>query len=188
MSRVERTKGGYRWYLVIAKRGRERLAKENLQRQDFEVYLPMYAPEPKPGAKARGLAQPQPRPFLPGYLFVAMDLNSDRWRSVFSTYGVHDVYCIGGGLDRRPQALPNRWIEQLQSRERNGLVVMPGREDRVRQLEAGDAITVPLRGCELDAVFLEEVDGRRALILVSLLGSDSRRVEVDLKAITVRRT
>lgn len=176
MSRVQQQKGGYRWYLVIAKRGRERLAKESLERKGFHVYLPMHAPEPerpRPGAPVA----PQPRPFLPGYLFVSVDIATPGWREVFSTFGVQDVYCSGKGVDRVPLAIQNSWIELLQIREVNGLIVRP-HKDQVRAAFApGAAVQVPLgrQFGTLDAVFLEAVDAKRSLILVSLLGRDSRQ-------------
>lgn len=177
MSRVERTKGGHRWYLVVAKRGRERLAKDSLERKGFEVYLPMHAPPPARPMAGRP-AVSQPRPFLPGYLFVSVDIAEPGWREIFSAFGVQDVYCSGKGVERIPLAVPNSWIEQLQIREVNGLVVRPG-QDQVRSpFERGAAVTLPVgsRFGSLDAVFIEAVDAKRSVILVSLLGRDSRQV------------
>lgn len=176
MLKVENQKGGHRWYLVLAKRGRERLAKDSLERKDFEVYLPMHAPPPARPVAGRGT--PQPRPFLPGYLFVSVDVGRPGWRDIFSAFGVQDVYCAGKGVERIPLAVPNSWIEQLQMREVNGLIVRPGHDQIRSPFEPGSAVTLPLGnrfGC-LDAVFIEPVDAKRSLILVSLLGRDSRQV------------
>ncbi|PZO07639.1 MAG: hypothetical protein DCF29_03830 [Alphaproteobacteria bacterium] len=178
--------GGYFWYLVIAKRGRERLAKENLERQGFEVYLPMHAPAMRTLSDKPGQA-PAPRPFLPGYLFVAVDLDAPGWRKIYSTFGVHSIYTSGSGNAARPRALPNSWIEQLQMREVNGLIVMPGTDGVKSKFERGAAVTYHGRSADIEAVFIEPVDVKRVAIIVSLLGRDSRQV-VSVDAVAKRST
>lgn len=163
-SNPTQAKGGYLWYLVIAKRGRETLAKQNLERQGFHTYLPMHAP----GA---GI----PRPFLPGYLFVAVDLSEPGWRSLYSTYGVQSIYTTGSGEAARPRAIPNGWIEDLQIREVNGLIVLKPREPDL-PIEPGSPVHLYRGSASIDALFLERVDAKRVAILVSLLGRDSRQV------------
>lgn len=187
MSRIQIQKGGFSWYLVLAKRGCERMAKENLERQGFEVYLPMHAPEPARPKPGKPVA-PTPRPFLPGYLFVAADIHASDWRRIYGTYGVRSIYTTGAGLDARPRALPNRWIEDLQCREVNGLIRLAEAPEGPA-LERGAAIQYRgMRSLPLDGVFLERVDGKRVAILISLLGSDSRRVEVDAAQVRQRNT
>lgn len=171
---IDRQRGGFSWYLVIAKRGQERLAKQNLERQGFEVYLPMHAPPAHRGSGA--LSPPQPRPFLPGYLFVAVDLNTPGWRAIYSTFGVQRIYTTGSGDAARPRALPNRWIEQLQARERDGLVCLAAKDEVRCAFKEGEPVKVRMATADLDAVFLEPVDAKRVAILISLLGRDSRQV------------
>lgn len=166
---------GHRWYLVLAKRGAERLAQQNLERQGFDAYLPMHAPGPLI-PKAGKPTAPIPRPFLPGYLFVSVDLGSASWRKIFSTIGVRSIYMTGSGESARPRALPNSWIEQLQIREVNGLIVRPHQDQIKCAYTNGQAISVRGRTADLSAVFLEPVDAKRVMILVSLFGRDSRQV------------
>lgn len=166
---------GHRWYLVLAKRGAERLAQQNLERQGFEVYLPMHAPGPLI-PKAGKPTAPIPRPFLPGYLFVSVDLGSEPWRKIFSTIGVRSIYMTGQGEDARPRAIPNAWIEQLQVREVNGLIVRPHQDQIKSAWTHGQPVSVRGRTADLSAVFLEPVDAKRVMILVSLFGRDSRQV------------
>lgn len=173
-SNVGKQIGGYRWYLVLAKRGRERLAKDGLERKGFDVYLPMHAPTARIGHA------PTPRPFLPGYLFVSVDVARPGWRDIFSAFGVQDVYCVGKGLERRPLAVPPGWIEQLQIREVNGLITLNAGKPACPIEPGAKVVYRGIKSCDLEAVFLEPVDAKRGAILVSLLGSDSR-VEVPLK-------
>lgn len=169
--------GGHRWYLVLAKRGAEKLAAQNLERQGFTTYLPMHAPEPSRPSAAR-LTAPIPRPFLPGYLFVSVDLQSEPWRKIFSTMGVRSIYMTGVGENARPRAIQNSWIEQMQVREVNGLIVRP-HQDQIRcAFEPGQSVLVRGKTADLDAIFIEPVDAKRVMILVSLFGREFRR-EVD---------
>lgn len=186
-SQVHSIRGGFSWYLVIAKRGKETLARENLSRQGFEVYLPMHAPT----RPAREGAAPIPRPFLPGYLFVSVDLNSPGWRKVYSTFGVQTVYTTGSGDGARPRAIPNRWVEQLQEREVNGLVMMaPKEEAGDLGVEAGAPVHLAIGSASINALFVERVDAKRVAILVSLLGRESRQVVAidDVEELAHRRT
>lgn len=186
MSRIQIQKGGFSWFLVLAKRGAERMAKDNLERQGFDVYLPMHAPPPARVAPGKP-ATTTPRPFLPGYLFVAFDPTDGRWGRIFSTYGVRSMYCTGSAGELRPRALPNAWIEQLQVREVNGLIVRPHQDQIQSRFKEGAPVRYRMARADLDAVFIEPVDARRVAILVSLLGTDSRQV-VDAKSIEDRTT
>lgn len=184
MIRIQNQKGGFSWYLVLAKRGQERMAKENLERQGFDVYLPMHAPppvRPTPGKPATTT----PRPFLPGYLFVAFDPTDPSWGRIFSTYGVRSMYCTGGAAELKPRAIRNAWIEQLQNREVNGLIVRPHQDQIVSPYAKGAQVRYRMATADLDAVFIEAVDAKRVAILVSLLGTDSRQV-VDAKTVEDR--
>lgn len=175
MIRNQNQKGGFSWYLVLTKRGGERLAKENLERQGFTVYCPMHAPppaRPRPGKPM----ETTPRPFLPGYLFVSFDVNDPKWGRIFSTYGVRSMYTTGAGSEARPRALKNSWIEQLQVREVNGLIVRPHADLVQTPYKPGAPVRYHMNKADLDAVFLEAVDAKRVAILVSLLGSDSRQI------------
>lgn len=186
MVRIQNQKGGFSWYLVLAKRGQERMAKENLERQGFEVYLPMHAPAPARPIPGRP-ATATPRPFLPGYLFVSFDPTDPTWGRIFSTYGVRSMYCTGGAGALKPRAIRNAWIEQLQIREVNGLIVRPHQDQIKSRFDAGAPVRYRMATADLDAVFIEAVDAKRVAILVSLLGTDSRQV-VDAKTVEDRTT
>lgn len=176
-------KGGFSWYLVLAKRGQEKLAADNLQRQGFDTYLPMYAPTPT--KRAGKVIEVTPRPFLPGYLFVSVDVTAGRWRAINSTIGVRALYMTGSGEGMRPRALPNSWIEQLQVREVNGLIVRPHQDEVRAAFASGSAVSFSVGHADLAAVFLEPIDAKRSVILVSLFGRDSRQ-EVETSALRSR--
>lgn len=50
---------------------------------------------------------------FPRYVFVALDLAVDRWRSINGTRGVSHLVCLGD----RPQALPDGTVETFREQE-----------------------------------------------------------------------
>ena len=76
--------GRSRWYVVQTHINSESKAAANLSRQGFFVYLPRYL---KRRSHARKV-DVAPRPLFPRYLFVAIDVASQRWRAIQSTLGV----------------------------------------------------------------------------------------------------
>jgi len=180
MGIVENQKGGFLWYVVITHVGQEKLAKYQLQRQGFEdVYLPMVPPPAT--SRTRNGVQPGPRPMIPRYLFVSVDLNKPGWRAILSTMGVHDVIMRGSGEAKRPSPIPNRFIEELQVREVNGLVILPPRTKAEKAKAActyrrGDKLRYSGPTADYDLIFDEMVDGDRVAVLFNLLGRESRQI------------
>lgn len=172
-------KAGHLWYVVITHLNQERLAKAQLERQDYDVYLPM-VPPPATSRVRNGIA-PGPRPMIPRYMFVSVDITKPRWRSILSTVGVHDLLMRGSGETARPNPIPNRFIEEMQNREVNGLVILPPRlrTDKPRvacPYRKGDKLRWTGPTADYDLIFEEMVDGDRAAVLFKLLGRDSRQI------------
>jgi transcriptional antiterminator RfaH len=91
---------------------RSDLAKAHLVNQGFEVYLPMrLCPHPK--------ARHPVTPFLPGYLFVRFDPDVTQWLKIMGTDGVHALILNGQG---KPQAVPDRFINQVRAMELDGVI------------------------------------------------------------------
>lgn len=172
-------KGGYLWYVVITHVGQERLAKYQLERQGFDVYLPMVPPPVT--ARVRNGVAPAPRPMVPRYLFVSVDVNQPGWSAIRSTMGVHDVIMRGSGETAKPSPIPNRFIEEIQNREVNGLVILPHRSKAEKAAAAsryrkGDKLRVSGPTADYDFIFQEMVDGDRAKVIFTLLGRESVQV------------
>ena len=72
-------------------------------RQSFGVYLPRYTKMRRHARKIEAVA----RPLFPRYLFVALDLARDRWRSIQSTFGVVGLVMSG----EQPAPLPTDVVE-----------------------------------------------------------------------------
>ena len=83
----------------------ERKAEWHLGAQGFRTFLPQFQ---KTVRHARKLTTVQ-APLFPGYLFVVLDLERDRWLSVRSTVGVSRLFTQDG----RPVPVPAGIVESL---------------------------------------------------------------------------
>lgn len=155
------------WVVVTSKPSREVVAKRELGQQGFEVYLPMKLFENRRG-------ELQATPFFPRYLFARVPAQVEQWRSIFSTYGVSGVL---GCSATRAVGVRDELVERIRAQEEAGYIKIGLRQGDSPRFEKGQRLRVG--GVGIDAVFDEPVDARRASILVSLLGRDSR-VVVDL--------
>jgi transcriptional antiterminator RfaH len=154
-----------RWYVARTHPHVEAKAQAHLHRQGFATYLPQYL---KKRRHARRFDTVQ-APLFPCYLFVAIDIQRQRWRSISSTVGVSHL--VGNG--DHPTEVASTVIESLRSREdAGGLVQLPQRS----RFAAGDKVRL-LDGAFVDCIGLFEGmrDSERVAVLIELLG---RRVRV----------
>jgi transcription antitermination factor NusG len=151
---------GERWYAVQCQPHREPAAASQLRNQGFQVFLPL---RPKTWRHARRM-EIRHVAFFPGYLFVALDLARDRWRSINATFGVKRLVTTGG--EARPAALPQGIVEAMccQADERGCLrheeLLRIGRTVRILAGPFGDRMGELI---ELD-------DAGRVRVLIELLG------------------
>jgi len=96
---------GARWYVVRALPQRETGAQAQLAAQGFRAFLPRVTRTVRHARQLRTVKTPA----FPGYLFVALDLTRDRWRSVNGTFGVRGL--VMG--DERPMPVPVGVVEAL---------------------------------------------------------------------------
>jgi transcriptional antiterminator RfaH len=154
------------WIVVVSKPGQERRAKRELEQQGFEIYLPMKLVVNR---KRELIASP----FFPRYMFARVSLQVGDWRAIWSTYGVQGLL----GSPTRPHGVADAVVERIQAAEESGFIKM-GLAAAAGHFAGGQRVR--MAGSDaLEGIFLEAVDEKRAAILVSLLGRDSR-VTVDL--------
>jgi transcriptional antiterminator RfaH len=96
---------GERWYVVRALPKRENGAEAQLAAQGFRVFLPKVARNVRHARKTKVVHAPA----FPGYLFVALDLQRDRWRSINGTFGVISLIMA----EERPTPVPSGVIETI---------------------------------------------------------------------------
>src|SRR5579863_6791061 len=98
-----------RWYVVQTQINGETKAARNLLRQGYEIYLPRYLKRRRHARKVDFVA----KPLFPRYLFVAVDMVTQRWRPIQSTLGVSHLVTIGND----PAAVPGSIVLALKARE-----------------------------------------------------------------------
>lgn len=158
------------WVVVVTKPFQERIAKLNLEAQGFPAYLPMKLTE----NRRKELVS---SPFLPRYMFAQIDVREDRWRRVWSTTGCHSL--LGATPNRPPVGVKEFVIERIRAAEDAGYIRMMGEAAQADAPQFQGGQRVRLDGMTLEALFVEQVDSRRAIILATLLNRDMR-LTVDL--------
>ena len=156
------------WFAVYTKPRQEQIALENLERQDFRCFLPMAVnPYQRRSEKKKRI-----EPLFPRYLFLNAIADQQSLGPVRSTRGVATLVRFGWELAR----LPEQVIDLINGRcdPETGLVKL----DPV-PVNPGDKVKVfdgPLAG--LEGIFRERKGEKRALLLATLLGTETT-VEVD---------
>src|SRR5262249_23615156 len=122
---------GARWFVVQTQVNSEAKAAQNLKQQGYEVYLPRYLKRRRHARKVDFTA----KPLFPRYMFVAIDMATQRWRSIQSTFGVSRLVCNG----EDPAAVPEGVVDALRQREdEKGFV----RIDLTPSFAVGDKVRV----------------------------------------------
>jgi transcriptional antiterminator RfaH len=158
-----------RWFVAHTHPHAEGKATAHLGRQGFEIYFPRYLKRRRHARRIETVAAP----LFPRYLFVAIDLGVQRWRSIYSTVGVGRLVCNGDD----PTPVPDGVVEALKKREdADGFIKLESR----LPFRAGDKIRV-LDGAFTSCLGLFEgmAERERVAILLDLLG---RKVRVVLDA------
>ena len=149
---------GDRWYVVYSQPHQEFRAQTQLAAQGFHTFLPRYRKTVRHARKLRTVNAP----FFNRYLFVALDLSRDQWRSVNGTFGVTSVITDGAF----PIPVPQGVVESLISiSDANGFIKLG---DGLKVGERVRVLTGPLADLVGELVRLD--GARRAQVLLQLLG------------------
>ena len=151
------------WYVVHCRANSERRAETNLLRQKYEVWLPMYHKTRRHARRVETVL----RPLFPRYLFVRLDLSSEPWRPILSTFGVHTIVSGADG----PLPIGDDVVAALQARAGEGGVFDIARS----VIKFGDQVRVqggPM--ADLEGIFEAELDSDRVMILLKLMGREVR--------------
>lgn len=156
------------WFLIYCKPRQEGLAAKNLERQGYEVYLPML----RQRRRSRKTAGWFVVPMFPRYLFIHLDQGSDNWKPIRSTIGVSRLVVFG----EVPARVPDAFIAALRAQAgENGI-----HESGPGGFEPGETVMIvggPMAGYE--AVFKATTAKERVLLLLRIAG---RTVSVSLRS------
>ena len=95
------------WYLIFSKARQEAVAQRNLERQGYQVFLPLVSQKSCESRVRKTITAP----LFPRYLFVELDQFTDNWSPIRSTRGVQALVRFGEDAARVPQDL----VQSLQS-------------------------------------------------------------------------
>lgn len=144
------------WHLVLTRPRQERVAQAQLERQGYEVWLPLARDG---GAKSDAA---RPAPLFPRYLFVNVDSETDNTAPIRSTIGCCGLVRFGMSL----ATLPAQAAEAIRQRCDDQGCVRIGRDwapgTRLKVLEG------PFAGFE--AVFQARSASERVSVLLHWLG------------------
>ncbi|MDT3378330.1 transcriptional activator RfaH [Labrys neptuniae] len=156
---------GQRWYVVQTRARSEETARFNLENQGFEVFLPRTLRTVLHARKRRTAFHA----LFPGYLFVRLDLERERWRSINGTIGVVQVV-MGSNL---PLPVPEGVVETILT-----YVDAEGVARLDRDLAQGQTVRVTLGPFTESIGPLMRLDpNERARVLLEIMG---RAVEINL--------
>ncbi len=143
------------WYLIQTKPKSEELARENLERQGYDAYLPLIMGR----AKKRGKTIKSIQPMFPRYLFIHLSDQTDDWGPIRSTLGVSALVRFG----MTPAIVPEKIIKSLKTNENaQGIHELPS-----KLLSPGDKLLIvegPFEGYEA-TLFSQNSDDRVIVLL-----------------------
>ena len=147
-----------RWYVARTQPHRETQAARQLDNQNFRVFVPRILKSRRHARKFETVRAP----LFPRYIFIALDLGRDRWRSVNGTLGVDRLLTRGG----EPEPVPRGLVEQLtENAEADGVVRSS------TTLKVGDSIRVTAGPfAELLGTLERLDDSDRVRVLLDILG------------------
>ena len=150
------------WAAVTTQPHRHQIASENLLRQGFATYCPMVRKQIRHARRAQQVM----RPLFPGYLFVAIDLNVQRWRPILSTIGIRSLVRFGDKI----ALLNGGFIESLKALEIDGAISRP-----VNAYAIGQSLEISSGAFDgLVATIVEMDDKDRLVVLLTLLNRPVR--------------
>ena len=161
------------WYLIHTKPRQERRARENLERQGYPCYLPIFPVQKIRRAKLTTVEES----LFPRYLFIRLDVGPQGmdWGPIRSTMGVSRLVRFGLEAAKVDQHI----INFLRERE------TAFREEPPEHFTPGERLTViegPFTG--LDAVFQIADGEKRVIVLIEML---ARQVKVAMAPGSVRK-
>lgn len=170
------------WYVAHTKPRQESMAREQLLRQDFEVYLPLFKVFKKPRAGAQrapaaGAAQPGApataasaapgltahEPMFPRYLFLRPTRSTQSLSVVRSTVGVSRLVMFGP----QPATLADAAVQAIRQAE---TLRETAQMDQISPFQPGMPVQIqdsPLAGIQ---ALVQAVSKDRVTLLLNILG------------------
>ena len=160
------------WHVAHTRHGKEEVARINLEKRGYEVYLPRYQRVLRHARQVRQVLAP----LFPCYLFVRGRDDSTQLHSVNGTIGVDALVTMGA----EPARVHSHLVDQIRAREdKNGLVELaPPCFNKGQSLRVTEG---PLS--DLSVIFESTNSANRIIVLMKFLGREVR-LNLPPKAVT----
>ena len=160
MKSVKKGKKDIIWVLIYTKAKQEKKANENLQKQGFKTFLPLISPSNKK-SEFKSLV-----PVFPRYLFAQINLETDNWSSIRSSYGVSHIVMFSEQFT----SIPNYIVQLIQDKlDESGIY-----KEKVSTVDyqKGDPVFIKEgKFAGIDAIFLSKKSKDRVRLLLKLLNT-----------------
>jgi transcriptional antiterminator RfaH len=152
------------WVVVNTQPHRERIALDNLLRQEFRAYCPLMRKRVTHARRTQDVL----RPLFPSYLFVQVE-PGQRWRAILSTIGVRTLVRCG----EQPGTITDGFIDSLKAREIEGAIIRPANPYKIGQ-------QVRVTGGAFDGLVatIIEMDERDRLVVLMAMLNQSVNVKL----------
>ena len=154
------------WYVVRTKSRQESIARANLERQAFKIYLPTIRAAKRRAGRWGTVIEP----LFPGYLFVNVDVKVQSTAPIANTRGAIGLVRFGGEICPVPSQVIDG-IMRLQTGDESPI-------EPAQVFQTGETVTIvegPFAG--VNAIFQAQSGKDRVLLLLDLMGR-SNRLEV----------
>ena len=154
-------RGREQWYVVQTLHHREKVAERHLREQGFRSFFPQFRRTARHARKLREVVAP----VFPGYIFVILDTERDRWHSINGTVGVARLLTTL----KRPVAVPGDVVQAL-----IGAIDVSGRVVLGANLGVGQVVRVVAGPFVGGLGVLERLDGKgRVRVLLNIMGGQA---------------
>ena len=153
------------WCVAYTQPLKEIVAQQHLLDQGYEVYVPSFKKIVRHARKV----EEKFVPLFPRYIFIGMDLEAARWRSVNGTRGVSHLLMSN---DWNPAKVPTRIIDDLRAQEiGDGIVPVTSLVNFVK----GEKVRI-VEGAFTDqmAIFQSMDDKSRVQLLLTFMGREMK--------------
>jgi transcription elongation factor/antiterminator RfaH len=147
-----------RWFLAQTQPNREKAAALHLSAQGFRNFVPRFRKTVRHARQLREVTAP----LFPGYVFIIIDPQRDRWRSINGTFGVARLV----SAHDRPSPVPLGVVEAFVAAvDQAGLVRLGG------ELKSGQRVRIVAGPFAGGLGVFERLDGKgRVRILLDIMG------------------
>ena len=152
------------WFVVNTKPRQEQVARDNLQRQGYHVYLPRIAMQKRRRDQWHSISEP----LFPGYVFVKLTLGQDNTAPIRSTLGALGLVRFG----THTPSLDDSLIDWFKQQEQQQFEKTKTASDLFKSGAPVTILNGPFVGLQAVYEMLKSAD--RALLLISILGRDTR--------------